>query len=141
MVLDTLFIVALWHGFAKMKMHTDISIQILRGLTAELGRVMRQYKRKVCSHFHTQETPTEYNCRMHRLTKQGEQSMLNADNRRSRTVKKEYNDNTYKYHSLGDYVDAIIRFGATPSLSSQTVCCHSFVLRQTLIFAINQSAG
>jgi hypothetical protein len=136
-----LFIVALWHGFGKMKIHTDISAQIFRGMTTELGRVLRQYKRKVCSHFHTQETPAEYTRRMHRFAKQGEQATLNTDNRRSRTVKKEYNDNTYKHHSLGDYVDAIIRFGATPSLSSQTVCHYSFLLRPRLILVINQSAG
>jgi hypothetical protein len=33
----------------------------------------------------------------------------------------------YKHHSLGDYLDAIIRFGATPSLSSHTVCVHMFL--------------
>ncbi|KAF8226463.1 hypothetical protein L208DRAFT_1284713 [Tricholoma matsutake] len=27
-VLDMLFIIALWHGFGKMKIHTDISAQI-----------------------------------------------------------------------------------------------------------------
>jgi hypothetical protein len=61
---------------------------------------------------------------MRRLAKQAEQGNLINDSRRSRVVKKEYNDNTY---SLGDYADAIIRYGAIPSLSSQTVRLHPFI--------------
>jgi hypothetical protein len=78
---------------------------------------------------------------MHRFAKQGEQATLNTDNQHIHTVKNEYDDNTYKHHSLGDYVDAIIRFGATPSLSSQTVCHYSFLLQQRLVLIINQSEG
>jgi hypothetical protein len=119
-----------------MKIHTDTTIQIFRGLTIELGRDLRRYKNKVCSHFHTEETPVEHGRRLRQLVKQaerGEQAGIHADSRRSRIVKKKYNDNTYKHHSLGDYVDAIIRYGSTPSLSSQTVYLHTFVLLNILI--------
>ena len=39
-VLDVLFIMALWHGFAKMRIHTDITVDILCGLTFQLGLLL-----------------------------------------------------------------------------------------------------
>jgi len=35
--------------------------------------------------------------------------------------RKEFNLQTYKYHSLGDYADTICRFGTTDSFSTETV--------------------
>ena len=112
-----------------MPVHTDDTIEILQGLTTELGRLLRQYKSKVCSHFHTEETPEEHGRRMRRMAKKedrGEQVVLGIDNRRSRTVKKEYSDKTYKLHALGHYINIIIRFGALPSLSYLMVLFHYF---------------
>lgn len=107
-----------------MHVHIDVGIEIHRGMTSELGRLLRLYKSKVCSHFHTQESPEEHRRRLRRIARQedqGEHVVIGVDNRRSRTVKKEYSDRTYKHHALGDYPDMIIRLGAIPSLSSQTV--------------------
>jgi hypothetical protein len=142
-IMDLLFIMALWHGFAKMRLHTDTTVAILRGLTSELGRLLQQFKSKVCTSYQTEETPAEHSRRLRRLSRNmGQLGRENADSeadlivhaaasssRRSRTVKKEYNLSTYKLHALGHYADTIIRFGSTTSYSSQTVCFVPCMLR------------
>jgi hypothetical protein len=40
---------------------------------------------------------------------------------------KQLNLKTYKYHSLGDYVDTIKRFGTTDSYSTQGVSSEFFI--------------
>lgn len=124
MIMDLLFIMVLWHGFAKMRIHTQTTVDVLRALTSELGRLLRQFKSKVCSAYETEETAAEHARRLRRTNKkikQGEQIDPMVGSRRGRTVKKAFNLSTYKLHALGHYVDTIIRFGSTTSYSSQTV--------------------
>ena len=58
-VLDLLFLLATWHALAKLRMHTDTTVQALRDVTRALGVGMRRFKAHVCAHFATKELPRE----------------------------------------------------------------------------------
>ncbi|KAG6914461.1 hypothetical protein DXG01_017109 [Tephrocybe rancida] len=58
-VMDLLFTCAAWHGLAKLRMHTDHTLQVLDRITVELGQTMRRFVRETCSSFETRELPRE----------------------------------------------------------------------------------
>jgi len=61
-----LYRMAEWHGFAKLRMHTDFTLDHLEELTKELGLLMRQFRDLSCSHFQTVELPREVEARKRR---------------------------------------------------------------------------
>lgn len=68
-VLDLLFVMAHWHGLAKLRMHSDITLEILDQRTTDLGEKFRQFKTKVCAAYHTQELDREIDARSRRQAK------------------------------------------------------------------------
>ena len=58
-----LYRTAKWHAFAKMRLHTDTTLKHLEDLTAELGKLMREFEHSICSHFQTFELPREVEAR------------------------------------------------------------------------------
>lgn len=61
-----LYRTAEWHGVAKLRMHTDSSLILLDELTAEFGKLMRQFRDLTCSEFATTELPREVAARNRR---------------------------------------------------------------------------
>ncbi|SJL13966.1 uncharacterized protein ARMOST_17418 [Armillaria ostoyae] len=119
-VMDTLFISAMWHAFAKARMHTDSTVQVLRAVTSILGRQLRLFSSKVCPNFRTKETPSEMAARVRRLirTTKKKAAAASATGGIYKSVKA-FNLFTYKHHALGDYQWTIPRFGTTDSYSTQ----------------------
>lgn len=68
-VLDLLFVMAHWHGLAKLRMHSDITLAILDQRTTDLGEKFRQFKMKVCAAYHMQELDCEIDAWSHRQAK------------------------------------------------------------------------
>jgi hypothetical protein len=144
-----------WHTFAKLRMQTEPTIDHLEKLTAELGRVTRDFKQKVCAKYNTFELPRETAARGRREQRRTQAasasvarstaastsaaaqpepdpsviaalppqpSTQNAPSAPALKKKKKIlNLNTYKYHSLGDYIRFIRLFGPTDSYSTQLV--------------------
>lgn len=54
-----LYRTAEWHSFAKLRMHTDFTLDHLEELTKEFGLLMRQFRDLSCSQFQTVELPRE----------------------------------------------------------------------------------
>jgi hypothetical protein len=50
---------ALWHGLAKLRMHTDATLDILDEITTTLGNALRQFSKETCSTFATHELKRE----------------------------------------------------------------------------------
>lgn len=124
-VLKLLFELAHWHGLAKLRMHTDATLEILSRITRSLGNTLRIFEEKTCAAFETRELERERAARQRCQEK-------SATNVASQTRKptaldsiarklKGFNLSTYKYHAIGDYVDTIRRFGTTDSYSTQPV--------------------
>ena len=54
-----LYQTAEWHALAKLRMHTDTTLEHLSHLTKEFGRIMRQFRDQTCSQFDIVELPCE----------------------------------------------------------------------------------
>ena len=108
-------------AFAKLRIHTESTLTQFEASTTLLGQEMRQFLRRVCSKYRTYELPKEEAARGRRnaalTTQAGASKELSRPGKLLRTL----NLNTYKFHSLGDYPEAIRQFGTTDSYSMQLV--------------------
>jgi hypothetical protein len=142
-----LYRTAEWHGFAKLRLHTDSTLKHLQSLTKEFGRLMREFRDQTCSQFQTFELQREVDARnrnqQRRLANtssvvtpsQTRTSSASAGGHRANTLRpatstgtqanvrkaKTLNISTTKFHFLGDYVHTIQMFGCTDSYSTQLV--------------------
>ena len=117
-LLRLLYKAAEWHALAKLRMHTDSTLDLLEAITREFGHLMRQFRDETSDEFNTTEIPCKTGAR-----KGGARS--------SKKKKLNLNLNTYKFHALGDYVSTICLFGTTDSYSTQVVSpirLHSIVV-------------
>ncbi|KAK0431435.1 hypothetical protein EV421DRAFT_1720532, partial [Armillaria borealis] len=69
-VLNNLFDFATWHGFTKLRMHTDSTLQVYDALTSSLSYQLCTFETKVCPQFETKETPLEAGARLRCQTQQ-----------------------------------------------------------------------
>ena len=100
-------------------MHTDTTLGILSHVTTSIGDKFRVFVEKTCAAFETRELERERVARQRRQEKTGVQKASKSSRK-----PKQLNLATYKYHSLGDYVETIRRFGTTDSYSTQAVSIH-----------------
>jgi hypothetical protein len=121
-----LYRTAEWHALAKLRMHTDATLDHLNSLTKEFGVLMRQFRDITCRHFQTIELPRELSAR-NRQRQRDQDKMFgthppNLNTSSSSRKHKSLNLFTPKFHFLGDYVQTIRMFGCTDSFSTQLVC-------------------
>jgi hypothetical protein len=65
-VLDLLFVMAHWHGLAKLRMHHDVTLDIMESLTVSLGKLLRSFRDVTCPAFKTKELRREAEARARR---------------------------------------------------------------------------
>lgn len=114
-VLSLLYVLAMWHSLAKLRMHTDTSIDLLDNATTCLGQVLRIFAGKTSAAFDAKETHFEYAARQRRKAATTQKTSM--DERQPRT----FNLNTIKLHSLGDYTESIRQLGTTDSYTTGIV--------------------
>ncbi|KAG6827318.1 hypothetical protein H0H92_012339 [Tricholoma furcatifolium] len=131
-LLDLLFELATWHGLAKLKMHTESTLQDLDHSLARLGKNLREFKTVTCAAYITRELPGEVAARGRRKaalaavkTVPALESQRNLQERSENGAKsgprvREFNMSTIKLHGLGDYVATIREHGTTDNYSTQT---------------------
>jgi hypothetical protein len=118
-VLELLFIMAHWHGLAKLRMYTDTTLDILSKVTTSLGDKSRKFAAQTCSGFETYELERERAACLQRQQKNAEAKSETSGNHMRKP--KPFNLKTHKFHALGDYVATIRWFGTTDSYSTQPV--------------------
>ena len=163
--MDVLFTLAHWHALAKLRQHTDLSLDVLKSVTVQLGNLLRNFQEKTCTAYDTQELKREATARIHKTAKKMSTTKAKTETKTktsnsqaiaspskvvvsdtvslslsplpgkpaSSSPKKEIksklrrtlNLNTYKDHSLGDYVDSIRRNGTIDSYSTEIVNSHN----------------
>jgi hypothetical protein len=121
-VMKLLFRIAEWQGLAKLRMHTEATLDRLEQVTKDLGHLMRDFRDKTCANFNTTELAREVEARNRRNARK-ESTKAPNQTRKAKTL----NLHTYKFHALGDYVRTIRMFGTTDSFSTQLVCAASQV--------------
>lgn len=118
-IFDLLFLLATWHAYAKLRLHTDNTLNSFEELTKPLGDILRKFGGKFSDQFDTQELPKEADARRRREAKN--RDMGKAKKKTSSRAKVRFNLSTYKLHALGDYANTIRRRGTTDSYSTQMV--------------------
>jgi hypothetical protein len=68
-VCNLLVICAEWHALAKLRMHTEDTLQLLESTTALLARQFNSFTQTTCTAYQTTETSKEYTARLRRATK------------------------------------------------------------------------
>ena len=121
LVQTLLFHLAEWQSLAKLRLHTEDTLALLRQALRRLGAQARKFQRVTCQTFDTKELPQESAARCKR-----EMADMQSGQRRrpptSGALPKTFNINTYKFHALGDYDVMIHQFGTTDSYSMRVVC-------------------
>ena len=120
-VLQLLFYLAHWHGLAKLRIHSDVTLAILDKETTVIGRLLRTFNTETCPWFKTKELRQEAAARQRLQAKQhgGQSSELSSSVPMRKPMS--FNLNTYKIHALGDYVETIKMYGTTDSYSTEPV--------------------
>jgi hypothetical protein len=122
-----LFTCAHWHGLAKLRMHTDQTLETLDDVTVQIGAEFRAFSKKTCSAFDTRELYRETQARKRRRLKKAKSNTESADLTAHSTetpdgpLPRKFNLQVYKYHSLGDYANTIRRLGTSDSFSTEPV--------------------
>ena len=62
-VLNLLFTLNEWMAFAKLRIHTETTLQLFESVTILLGEEMRRFQEKVCSKYPTTDLPREESAR------------------------------------------------------------------------------
>ncbi|KAF7371652.1 hypothetical protein MVEN_00021000 [Mycena venus] len=119
-ILTLIYVFATWHAYAKLRMHTDSSVTSFRAVTRELGTQARHFLRTTCHRYTTYELPFEYNRRARCHAQKNAKSGSTATPSKLTKERKTWNICTYKWHSLGDYADAIVHVGTHDSYSTLT---------------------
>ena len=124
-VLDLLFLMATFHAYVKLRLHTELTVESLELVTIALCQALRRFKTNVCPHYQTKELPREVAARARQETSATKESILSSCNECAGLSVppkiKAFNMNTTKIHSLMDYAIHIRRFGTTDSYTTQTV--------------------
>jgi hypothetical protein len=61
-----LYRISEWHALAKLRMHTEYSLELMEESTKEIGELLRQFRWLTCAQFSTIELPREADARMKR---------------------------------------------------------------------------
>lgn len=123
-ILTLLGTCASWHALAKLRMHTDETLNLLDATTATLGKRLRHFQKFTCSAFKTHELKREAERRQRqhlRNTVGSEGAATSESTPQTARRPKTFNLQTYKLHALGDYSTCIRKFGTTDSYSTEPV--------------------
>ena len=115
-----LFCLSEWHALAKLRMHSDESLNKLDLALKKLAAEIHRFQKRTCDAFKTQELPSEVAAR-HRRQESQIKSGGPTSSTSSTARPKSFNILTYKFHALGDYSSSIRMFGTTDSYTTQTV--------------------
>ncbi|KAF9227536.1 hypothetical protein BS17DRAFT_793237 [Gyrodon lividus] len=117
-VLQLLFTLCHWHGVAKLRLHTDKTLDLMVTMTSKL---LRNFVAETCAAFSTKELRREAESRKRHGARKnsGPTSRSGPDLSIDSLRPKVLNLQTYKLHALADYPAQIRMYGTTDSYSTQ----------------------
>ncbi|KIK32395.1 hypothetical protein CY34DRAFT_101573 [Suillus luteus UH-Slu-Lm8-n1] len=109
-----------WHALAKLRMHTDETLDLLDTAAVMLRKQLHHFQKHTCVAFQTRELKREAERRQRRELRDGvgNGEATTSTYQTSRRMKT-FNLQTYKLHALGDYSTSIRNFGTTDSYSTE----------------------
>ncbi|KAI0684092.1 hypothetical protein BC835DRAFT_1250249, partial [Cytidiella melzeri] len=120
-VMSLLYVMAYWHGLAKMRMHIESSVKLLDDAYTAMGTHLRHFEQVVCARYTTKETEKEYAKRAHAQVRNAKSTTATtvptAGGRKPQT----FNLSTVKAHLLGYYPRYIRLYGTTEMFLTMVV--------------------
>jgi hypothetical protein len=121
-VTDLIFLLATWHAYAKLRLHTESTLTKLETVSTSLCQALKKFANVTCPRYDTRELRREATARIARQRAQAAHR-TGASQPAITTKKKQFNLSTFKIHCIPDYPVAIRQYGTTDSYSTQTVSC------------------
>ena len=116
-VLELLFELANWHALAKLRLHTEVTVDIFESATDHMYDAMRRFAETTCAEIEVYEHDDEVDARVRRERQKNPAAQVS-----NTPKKKEFNvTKTYKYHAAGHCAAYIRRAGPLDNYSTQTV--------------------
>ncbi|KAI0775824.1 hypothetical protein BD413DRAFT_709717 [Trametes elegans] len=122
-ILDMLFDLSTWHALAKLRLHTDNTIDLLDVITVNTGASIRRFARVTCPKYATFELPRESAARGRRKQAQQDKGKVTTSGKSLTRKRKNFSMTTYKYHTMWDYAASIREVATTDNFTSQTGEC------------------
>ncbi|TFY52773.1 hypothetical protein EVJ58_g9823 [Rhodofomes roseus] len=125
LVSKLLFVLAFWHGLAKLRLHTEETVAIFHAITRTLGKTTRAFHRTTCEFYETRELPKEEAARGRRtaaLRAKASGKLRAKKSGKAQTPgpkRKILNLKTGKWHGIGDYPYTIPWFGTHDNTNTQ----------------------
>ena len=126
-----LFELATWHALAKLRLHTESTLNALENSATRLGSLLQKFKTDVCSAYATRNLPSEEAARGRRQAAKAQKAGGGAQPPTKTSAKvskfRNFNMETYKLHGFPDYPSSIRAYGVTENTSTKNVSylCHS----------------
>ncbi|KAG2067451.1 hypothetical protein BDR04DRAFT_1120444 [Suillus decipiens] len=151
-VLKLLFNMAHWHGLAKLRMHSDLTLDIMDQVTTMLGSQFCTFNVQVCSVYDTHKLQQEVEaCKQHFAKQAAKYYALQKGKQTAHAVlqgtrceedhtatnlyhTKLFNFQMYKFHAVGDYVSTIRQYGTCDSYSTEPGELEHHLLKARLAF-------
>ncbi|KAJ3905176.1 hypothetical protein F5879DRAFT_900027 [Lentinula edodes] len=119
-LMTLLYRAAEWHALAKLRMHTEKTLDYMESLTHDFGKRMRHFRDLTNKSFNTYETDRELTARLQRQQKKAASTSGTSHPQPNQGRRRKFlNLLTYKWHALADYVPTIRWFGPADSFSTQ----------------------
>jgi hypothetical protein len=113
-------------------MHTEHTLKLLEDTTISLGRAFRSFVKDTCSCFATRELQREADARNRCQLASASVDRTFSLNTTRRP--KNFNLQTYKFHSLGDYAATIRRYGTSDSYTTEIVSDSNWMVCITQVY-------
>ena len=120
LVMTVLYHCAEWHTLAKLHMHTEVSLSLLKMISQQLGSILWKFRDETAQAYCMLELPREYAAWQHYQQASGPSKTSRGQS--STPMPKGLNLNTYKFHAIGDYEYMITQFGTTDTYTTQIMC-------------------
>ncbi|KAG2055212.1 hypothetical protein BDR06DRAFT_982073 [Suillus hirtellus] len=116
-VQSLLFRFAQWHALAKLRIHSESTLSFFEDTFKKLSRQLRKFRDFTCAVFDTVELPKEKAAHQRRVAQRAGPNGISSESSIPRV--KIFNLSTYKFHTMGDYLQTIKLFSTTDSFTTQ----------------------
>jgi formiminotetrahydrofolate cyclodeaminase len=128
-VLNLLFVMATWHTYAKLRLHTTASLEAFKSTRKELGKALRLFNSQVCNLHTTRELPRETAARERREARALQKAIeegRSAPEKSATSGQKAmaFSMTTFKLHGTAHLPEDVALYGTSDNYSTQTVCSH-----------------
>ena len=133
---ELLFELVTWHAFAKLQQHTETTVTDLENSGTRLSKILRLFKKELCSEYATKDLPSEEAAHGRRkatmiLKAGGQDTAAAMSTSTGKKAKKSkycgFRMETYKLHSFPDLAASIRAHGVSENTSSKNVCHLSLI--------------